>query len=172
MEIPALQLIGFDFVFIIAFFFSLLSLNLLVALREEGELPREVALAELLAHATPARRAITSLPVIGPLTSRSYGYLKRLPGADVALGVTAYQLAASTQAAVTSVGRGRILAREVAHAVGEAVEEAVEDVGDIRRAWPGAGPARNTRRGPRGRRSWLTRWAALRRARCWVRCER
>ncbi len=131
VEIPALQLIGFDFVFLIAFFFSLLSLNLLVALREEGEIPREVALAELLAHATPARRALTSLPVIGSLTSKSYGYLKRLPGADVALGVTAYQLAASTQTAVTSVGRGRILVRDVAHAVGEAVEEAVEDVGDF-----------------------------------------
>ena len=131
VEIPALQLIGFDFVFLIAFFFSLLSLNLLVALREEGEIPREVALAELLAHATPARRALTSVPVIGSLTSTSYGYLKRLPGADVALGVTAYQLAASTQAAVTSMSRGRMLAREVAHAVGEAVEEAVEDVGDF-----------------------------------------
>ncbi len=131
VEIPALQLIGFDFVFLIAFFFSLLSLNLLVALREDGELPRDVVLAELLAHATPARRALTSLPVIGSLTSRSYGYLKRLPGADVALGVTAYQLAASTQAAVTSVGRGRMLVREVSHAVGRAVEEAVEDVGDF-----------------------------------------
>ena len=53
------------------------------------------------------------------------------PGADVALGVTAYQIAASTQTAVTSVGRGRILVRDVAHAVGEAVEEAVEDVGDF-----------------------------------------
>ena len=131
VEIPALQLIGFDFVFLIAFVLSLLSMNLLVALREDGELPRDVALAELLAHATPARRALTSLPVIGPLTSKSYGYLRRLPGADVALGVTAYQIAASTQAAVTSVGRGRILVREVSHAVGEAVEEAIEEVGDF-----------------------------------------
>ena len=131
VEIPALQLIGFDFVFLIAFFFSLLSMNLLVALREEGELPRDVALAELLAHATPGRRALTSVPVIGPLTLKSYGYLKRLPGADVALGVTAYQIAASTQAAVTSVGRGRILVREVAHAVSEAVGEGIDDMGDF-----------------------------------------
>ena len=145
VEIPALQLVGFDFVFLIAFIFSLLSLNLLVALREEGELPRDIALAELLAHATPARRALTSLPVLGPLTSMSYGYLKRLPGADVALGVTAYQLAASTQAAVASAGKGRMLVREVAQAVGDAVEDTLEEVGDF--AGQGLELARHATRG-------------------------
>ncbi len=145
VEIPALQLVGFDFVFVIAFIFSLLSLNLLVALREEGELPRDVALAELMAHSTPARRALTSVPVLGSLTSMSYGYLKRLPGADVALGVTAYQLAASTQAAVTSAGKGRMLVREVAQAVGDAVDDAIEDVGDF--AGHGLELARHATRG-------------------------
>ena len=145
VEIPALQLVGFDFVFLIAFVFSLMSLNLLVALREQGELPRDIALAELLAHATPARRALTSLPVIGPLSSMSYGYLKRLPGADVALGVTAYQLAASTQAAVASAGKGRMLVREVAQAVGDAVEDAIEEVGDF--AGQGLELARHATRG-------------------------
>ena len=64
VEIPALQLVGFDFVFIIAFIFSLLSLNLLVTLREHGELPRDVAMAELLAHATPARRRSRRCPFL------------------------------------------------------------------------------------------------------------
>ena len=131
VEIPALLLTSYDFLFVIAFIFSLLSLNLLVALREEGELPREVALAELMAHTTPAARAVTSMPVLGPLTSLSYGYLKRLPGADVALGVAAYQLAASTQAAVISVGKGRMLVREVAQAVGDVVEDAIDEMGDF-----------------------------------------
>ncbi len=145
VEIPALQLVGFDFVFIIAFIFSLLSLNLLVTLREDGELPRDVALAELLAHATPARRALTSLPVLGPLTSLSYSYLKRLPGADVALGVTAYQLAASTQAAVKSAGKGRMLVREVAQAVGDVVDDALDEMGDF--AGQGLELARHATRG-------------------------
>ena len=145
VEIPALQLVGFDFVFIIAFIFSLLSLNLLVTLREDGELPRDVALAELLAHATPARRALTSLPVLGPLTSLSYSYLKRLPGADVALGVTAYQLAASTQAAVKSAGKGRMLVREVAQAVGDVVDDAMDEMGDF--AGHGLELARHATRG-------------------------
>ena len=131
VEIPALQLVGFDFLFVIAFVFGLLSLNLLVALEERGELPREVALAELLAHSTPARRALTSMPVLGPLTSLSYGYLKRLPGADVALGVAAYQIAASTQAAVASVGKSRVLAREVAQVVGDVLDDAVDEMGGL-----------------------------------------
>ncbi|MDE2969706.1 MAG: hypothetical protein OXT51_06360, partial [Chloroflexota bacterium] len=109
------------------------------------ELPRDIALAELVAHATPARRALTSLPVLGPLTSMSYGYLKRVPGADVALGVAAYQLAASTQAAVTSAGKGRMLVREVAQAVGDAVDDAIEDVGDF--AGHGLELARHATRG-------------------------
>ena len=145
VEVPALQLVGFDFVFVIAFILSLMSLNLLVALREEGELPRDVALAELMAHSTPARRALTSVPVLGSLTSMSYGYLKRLPGADVALGVTAYQLAASTQAAVASAGKGRMIVREVAQAVGDAVDDAIEDVGDF--AGHGLELARHATRG-------------------------
>lgn len=145
VEIPALQLVGFDFVFVIAFVFSLMSLNLLVALRERGELPRDVALAELMAHATPARRALTSLPVLGSLTSMSYGYLKRLPGADVALGVTAYQLAASTQAAVASAGRGRVLVRDVAQSVGDVVEDALDDMGGF--AGQGLELARHATRG-------------------------
>lgn len=145
VEIPALQLTSFDFLFVIAFIFSLLSLNLLVALHEEGELPRDVALAELMAHTTPAARAVTSMPVLGPLTSLSYGYLKRLPGADVALGVTAYQLAASTQAAVTSASKGRMLVREVAQAVGEVVEDAIDEMGDF--AGQGLELARHATRG-------------------------
>ena len=145
VEIPAIQLVGFDFLFIIAFIFSLLSLNLLVALQERGELPRSVALAELLAHSTPARRALTSLPVLGPLTSLSYNYLKRVPGADVALGVAAYQLAASTQAAVASAGKGRMLVREVAQAVGDVVDDAMDEMGDF--AGHGLELARHATRG-------------------------
>ena len=145
VQIPAIQLVGFDFLFIIAFIFSLLSLNLLVALQERGELPRSVALAELLAHSTPARRALTSLPVLGPLTSLSYNYLKRVPGADVALGVAAYQLAASTQAAVASAGKGRMLVRDVAQAVGDVVDDAMDEMGDF--AGHGLELARHATRG-------------------------
>ena len=131
LGLPALSLTGFDFLFVIAFVVGLFSLNLLVALREEGEVPREAALGELAARAAPAARAVSSVPGLGAVSAFSYGYLRRVPGADVAMGVTAYQLAASTQAAVSSAGRGRVLVRDVARGVGNVLEEAIDEMEDI-----------------------------------------
>ena len=105
VHLPALSVTGFEFLFLIAFVTGLLSLNLLVALREEGEMPRDVALRELMAGVEGSARAVSSAPGVGALSAMSYGYLKRVPGADVAIGVSAYQLAAATQAAVASVSR-------------------------------------------------------------------
>ena len=130
LELPALSLSGFDFLFIIAFIIGLLSLNLLVALREEGEVSRDVALGQLAARASPAVQAVSSVPGLGAVSAFSYGYLRRVPGADVAVGVTAYQLAASAQAAVSSVGHGRTLAREVATAVGGVMAQAIDEMDD------------------------------------------
>ncbi len=130
-QLPALSLSGYEFLFAIVFLCGLLTLNLLVALQEEGATDRYIALGQLVEGASPVARVIASTPFLGPAAAFSYAYIKRLPGADVAMGVSAYQLAASTRAAVTSVGRGRILVQEVAHAVGEAVEESMDDVGDF-----------------------------------------
>ena len=130
-NVPVLSIAGFDFLFVLAFVFGLLSLNLLVALRERGELPREAALEELAARTDPVARAISSVPGIGGLSSLSYGYLKRVPGADVALGVTAYQLAASTQAAVSSSARGRELVQDVSRGVAAALDESIDEMEDV-----------------------------------------
>ena len=145
LELPALSLTGFDFLFAIAFVLGLLSLNLLVALREEGELPRETALGELAGRGGPAARAVSSVPGLGAVSAFSYGYLKRVPGADVALGVTAYQVAASAQAAASSASRGRELVRDVASAVGGVVGEAIDEVEDA--AGRGLELARHATRG-------------------------
>ena len=130
-EMPALSMTGFDFLFGIAFLLGLASLNLLVALREKGEVPREDALRLLAARAEPAARAVSSIPGIGGLSAFAYGQFRRVPGADVALGVTAYQIAASAQAAAASAKRGQTLTREVAREVAEALDEAVEEVRDV-----------------------------------------
>ena len=145
LELPALSLTGFDFLFAIAFVLGLLSLNLLVALREEGELSRETALGELAGRGGPAARAVSSVPALGAVSAFSYGYLKRVPGADVALGVTAYQVAASAQAAASSASRGRELVRDVASAVGGVVGEAIDEVEDA--AGRGLELARHATRG-------------------------
>ena len=148
-ELPAVTLTGFDFLFAIAFILGLLSLNLLAALREEGEIGRESALNELMAGAAPMMRPVSSVPGVGAISAASYGYLRRVPGADVALGVMAYQLASSTQAAVSSVGRGRNLAQDVQARVGSVLEgtaDRMEDAGEYglelaRHATRGAGHA-------------------------------
>ena len=116
--LPAVSLSGFEFLFGMAFVLGLLSLNLLAPLRETGEVSRDTALAELMAGMAPVARAVSSVPGLNMVSSLSYGYLRHIPGADVAIGVTAYQLAASTQAAVVSADRGRAGAAAVANQVG------------------------------------------------------
>ena len=144
-ELPVISLTGYDFLFVIAFGLGLLSLNLLTALREEGEVPRNIALAELTAGAAPLSRMISSVPGLGSISAFSVGYLKRVPGADVALGVTAYQLAASTRAAAISASRGRDLANEVSRIVSRETEERIIDIQDV--ADIGSALARHAARG-------------------------
>ncbi|MDE2766088.1 MAG: MFS transporter [Chloroflexota bacterium] len=166
LELPAIALGSFDFLFVVAFVLSALSLNILVPLREEGEAPRDAALGMLAARVNPAARAVSSVPGLGMALTFFYGYLKRAPGADVALGVTAYQLAASTQAAVESASRGRVIAREIARVVGGALEAGILEMGVVaehgaelaRHATRGAAHAGGVAAGQLGR---VTRGAAL-----------
>ena len=145
LDVSAISVTGFEFLFGIAFLFGLLSLNLLVALREEGEVSREAALANLMAGAGPVARAVSSVPGLSMVSAFSYGYLRRIPGADVAIGVTAYQLAASTQVALESAGRGRAAASEVASRVGTALGRVMDDLEDV--AERGLGLALHSTRG-------------------------
>ena len=145
IELPALTLTGIDFLFVVSFVLGAMSLNLLTRLREEGAADREVVMQELMAGASPVLRAVSSVPGVTALSGASYGYLRRVPGADVALGVMAYELASSTQAAVASAGRSRQLAADVQARMGEALTETVErmeEIGDH-----GAGLARHATRG-------------------------
>ena len=115
----------------IAFVLGLFSLNLLIALQEQGEVPRGMALAELSIGITPITRMVSSVPGLNSLSAFSVGFLKRVPGGDVALGVTAYQLAASTRAAVSSTSRGVALATHVGRQVHQAMQDAIEEVQDV-----------------------------------------
>lgn len=133
LELPALTLTGHDFLFVFSFVIGLLSLNLLATLQEEGAVGRDVAMRELTAGLGPVLRAVSTVPGVTSVSAASYGYLRRVPGADVALGVMAYELAASSRAAVTSASRGRRLAADVQTRVGGALAETIgraEDVGD------------------------------------------
>ena len=143
--IPGFELAGFDFVFVIAFLVAMLSLNLLLGLREEGESTRDAALGELLAGIDPLMGAVNRLPGIGLVSSISQPYLRRVPGADVALGVTAYQVAAATRAATASAWRGQTLARGLSKRIEAVLEQVSQEVGGA--AGGGAVLARNAARG-------------------------
>ncbi len=86
IELPAVTLTGHDFLFVLSFVIGLLSLNLLAGLQEEGAVGRDVAMRELTAGMGPALRAASTVPGVTAVSAASYGYLRRVPGADVALG--------------------------------------------------------------------------------------
>ena len=125
LELSAVTLTGIDFLFVISFCLGVVTLNLLAQLREEGAAEREVAMRELIGGMDPVMRAVSSVPGAGVVTAASYGYIRRVPGADVALGVMAYELASSTQAAVASAGRGRRLAADAESMVGNALSSVI-----------------------------------------------
>lgn len=133
LELPALTLTGIDFLFVISFALGFLTLNPLAQLREEGAADREVAMHELIGGMDPVLRAVSSVPGADMVMAASYGYVKRVPGADVALGVMAYELASSTQTAVAYAGRGRRLASDAESLVGNALSSVmgrIQDAGD------------------------------------------
>ncbi|HEU0021334.1 MAG TPA: MFS transporter [Dehalococcoidia bacterium] len=134
IEFPALDLTGFDFLFGIAFVIGLITLNTLTTIREEGEVGREVVMDELLAPSRGMTRALGSIPGMGLLVDYPYAYLRRVPGLDVALGVTAYQVASTIRTAVAAVGRGRDGAESVAQRVRSAVLGLVSQADELGQA--------------------------------------
>jgi MFS family permease len=129
---PALDLTGFEFLFGIAFIIGLLILNTLTTIKEEGEVAREVVLDELLAPTRAMTRSIGSVPGFRFIGEFPFAYLRRVPGLDVALGVTAYQLASMIKSAVTATHLGSgTTAADIADRVNTAVTEVVQQAGEL-----------------------------------------
>jgi len=128
LDIGALHLTGFDFLFGITFVLGLLTLSLLATIREEGEAGREVLLEALRSPVRELTRPLSTIPGLSFLGHFPYGYLRRvpLPGLDVALGVTAYQIAEIARVATLSVQRGRDTATRLARALGEGLSKVIE----------------------------------------------
>jgi len=118
-QFPALSIIGLDFLFVIAFILGLVTLGMLARIREEGEVSREVALESLV---SPSRKISgpMNLPTSnGLLSNFPLGLLKRIPvpGLDVAVGVTAYQIAEMARVATLTAVRGRRVTKKLAKAL-------------------------------------------------------
>jgi hypothetical protein len=87
-------MIGFDFLFGIAFVIGLITLTRLATLREEGEVSREVMLESLMFPTRELSRPMSSVLAFNLTANFPFGSLRRVPlGLGAALGVTAYQIA-------------------------------------------------------------------------------
>ncbi len=123
VNLPALHLTGYDFLFAISFLLGLLALNTLHALREEGEVSREVVLDEIVSATRQMARPLGPVPGLGMVATLPYHYLRHIPGVDVAVSMTAYEIVSATRAAVSAVAHGGATAADIAEKVGHTVSE-------------------------------------------------
>jgi hypothetical protein len=112
LNLGVFNLIGLDFLFILAFIVGLITLNMLVTVRERGEVDRDVVLGELRSQTRSALKSVS--PVTSPnfISMFPLSFISRVPGMDVAIGVTAYQLADITKTiTVTALNSGKSVVR-------------------------------------------------------------
>ena len=147
IQLPAFSLSGFDFLFCITFILGLFTLSALVALREEGEVRREVVLDTLFAPVQHAVRPMSSVPGLNFLSQFPYSILRRVPvpGLDVALGVTAYQVADMAKTTTVAVMRGQRRVTRIAKALEKALAGVLGTAKDMQTH--GSEVARQTARG-------------------------
>jgi len=118
-QAPALSIIGLDFLFGIAFIFGLITLGILARIREEGEVNREVVLESLMFPNRKISSPMSLTPSNGLLSNFPFSLIKRIPvpGLDVAVGVTAYQIAESARVATLAAARGRKVTKKLVRAL-------------------------------------------------------
>ena len=125
LEFTAMNINGRDFLFCIAFVLGLITLGFLALIREEGEEGREVILESLMSPMRELSQPMSSVPGFTFLSNFPFGFLKRVPvpGLDVALGVTVYQIAEMARAAASAAVRGRRVTKRLATELGENIAE-------------------------------------------------
>ncbi len=113
-QFPIVSMIGYDFLFGIAFIAGLVTLAMLARLREEGEVSRDVMLESLMFPTRELSRPMSSVPAFNLTANFPFGSLRRMPvGLDAALGVTAYQIAEIGRVATMAAMRGRRVTKKV-----------------------------------------------------------
>ena len=119
IQLPALSIIGHDFLFAIAFIVGLATLGVLARIREEGEVGREVILESMMTPMRQFSRPMSSVPGLTFLSNFPFGFIKRvpIPGLDVAMGVTAYEIAEMARAATSATVRGRRVTKRLGKAL-------------------------------------------------------
>jgi len=119
VQFLALSIIGLDFLFGIAFIFGLVTLGILARIREEGEVSREVVLESLVFPSRKLSSPMSLSPANGLLSNFPFSLIKRIPvpGLDVVIGVTAYQIAEAARVATLTAARGRKVTNKLVRAL-------------------------------------------------------
>ncbi|MBN1366370.1 MAG: MFS transporter [Dehalococcoidales bacterium] len=117
LSLGVLNITGLDFLFVITFIIGLITLNILAGLREEGEAGREVILDELRKQARSAIQSVSPLPDASFINMFPRSFLYRVPGLDVAIGVTEYQLADTAKAITIAALRSGRTAVKIARSL-------------------------------------------------------
>jgi MFS family permease len=125
LQLPALSFAGLDFLFALAFIIGLLTLNALANIREEGEVGKEVVLDELMAYTRSITRAVSSVPGLRFISMFPFGYIRNIPGIDIALSVTAYQLSDMVKTVTTAVLEGKKATNKLAKALEQSLSPVV-----------------------------------------------
>ncbi|MFC1900717.1 MFS transporter [Chloroflexota bacterium] len=99
----------FNLPFGIAFLLGLITLGILARIREEGEMNREDILESLLSPMREISQPMSTIPGFTFLSNFPYGFIKKVPvpGLDIALGVTVYQIAEIARATASAAVRSR-----------------------------------------------------------------
>ncbi|MDD5039430.1 MAG: MFS transporter [Dehalococcoidales bacterium] len=119
IQFPILLINGLDFLFVIAFTIGLATIGMLATIREEGAVSSEVVLSSLLNPTRDFSLPMRADPSLGFWSDFPFSYLKRtrIPGLDVALGVTIYQIAEMARLAAIATFRGRRLTQKLTKAL-------------------------------------------------------
>lgn len=132
IDFPAIFLTGYDFLFAIAFVLGLSTIGILGGIKEEGEAESRVVMDELMAQARENLQSLNAVPGIGFLSHLPIvrlRYLPNIPGLDVAVGVTAYQIASSARYAVETLTQGGATAKQVQAHLSRTVARAAQETG-------------------------------------------
>ena len=106
LNLGVMHLTGIDFLFILSFFTGLLTLNTLAGIHEKGEAGREIVLGELQAQTRSALQSVSAVTGANFVNMFPASFLSRVPGFDVAIGVTVYQLADTAKMLTVAALRG------------------------------------------------------------------
>ena len=126
---PAVSISGFDFLFVFTFILGLISLIVLRSVKEEGEVENEVVLQSLMMPMREMSGPLSSVPSYNLFSNFPFSLIRkvRVPGFDIAFGVTMYQISEMARLAATTAVRGRRLTRRFISSMERAFSGMIND---------------------------------------------